>query len=166
MLHYKTARTTPPSTLSAAPVVAEDNSPATYVTRAATSSTVAKRFNRDDGAPSFESDRAEAKPIPAVDPVTNAILPVSLRSMICPLMISLFDSQRSQVTRPDGTDFSPHRFRLRDHSTQQEYPKGLNRRYAIGCITLSTATRQLQRLPSNPTWLSLRDVNPLSVLTS
>jgi len=48
VLHYKTARTTPPLPRSAAPVVAEDNSPATYVTRAATSSTVAKRFNRDD----------------------------------------------------------------------------------------------------------------------
>ena len=43
------ARTTPPSTRNAAPLVAEDGSPETYVTIAATSSTVAKRFNRDDG---------------------------------------------------------------------------------------------------------------------
>src|SRR6266478_1569677 len=43
------ALTTPPSTRTAAPFVAEESSLATKVTIAATSSTVAKRFSKDEG---------------------------------------------------------------------------------------------------------------------
>jgi hypothetical protein len=42
-------RTTPPSARTAAPLVAEDSGLARNVTSAATSSTVAKRCNSDDG---------------------------------------------------------------------------------------------------------------------
>jgi hypothetical protein len=42
------ARTAPPSARKANPLIAEESSPATYVTIAAVSSMVAKRFTKDD----------------------------------------------------------------------------------------------------------------------